>query len=875
MASVTPMMRQYLTIKEQHKDCILFFRLGDFYEMFYDDAHIASKELDLALTGKECGLAERAPMCGVPFHSADMYINKLVANGFKVAVCEQVSDPAESKGLVDREVIRIITSGTAISEASLDDRENSFLLSIYVTTSSIGFAYTDVSTGEFYVMQMPYDEKELSDVIMQVHPKEIIINDLSFFDKNLTLQAPVSEYTKNAFHTERAKDTLLKHFRVTVLDGFGLTNAFNHAISAAGALMQYLNETQKNALLHITQMRLVHPMRYMFLDTNTRKNLELTESIRSRQKTGSLLWLLDKTSTSMGGRLLRIWLEQPLIISHDIQERLDAIETLLQNHIHMMSLRDELGEIYDLERMLSRISYGTINARDCLQLMNSLDRVINVKKMIEDIHEPMISGIFKQLDPLPALTELIRNAIDPNMNHIAAEVGVIKEGYNKTLDEYRVTLNNSKQWIINLELQERSETGIKNLKIQYNKVFGYYIEVTKSYYNLVPLRYQRKQTLANCERFITPELFEMEQKIYKAQDQTQRLESLLFVSLKNEIASYIAHIQQTATGIKVLDVLLTLAVIAQENKYVKPIITEDHELIIKNGRHAVVEKTMSETGFIPNNTFMNADTERMLIITGPNMAGKSTYMRQIALIVLMAHIGSYVPADEAIIPITDRIFTRVGASDELSTGKSTFMVEMVETAHILNNLTKRSLVLLDEIGRGTSTFDGLSIAWAVVEYLCAIEHRGVKTLFATHYHELTELEGSVHGVANYCVSVKEQGEDVIFLRKIIRGGADKSFGIHVSQMAGIPKPVFIRAREIQARLDVSNINQRAIGKNILEDEQNRSGEQVGLFDFAQAELIEEIRGTDVMALTPMEAMNKIFLWREKARKLKIGRDVNR
>ena len=605
----------------------------------------------------------------------------------------------------------------------------------------------------------------------------------------------------------------------------------------------------------------------MLLDRNTRRNLELTESIRSRARKGSLLWLLDKTSTAMGGRLLRSWIEQPLTDRGQIERRLDAVEEFAGQHVLTMTLSEELQGVYDIERLLSKVAYKSINARDCLALCASLGKVPGIRGLLENASSQAVREIRDQLDPLESLTALLEKAIHPDAPIVITEGGIIRDGYSSMLDEYRAASTSGKQWILDLEAREREATGIKNLRVQYNRVFGYYIEVTKSYYELVPDRYIRKQTLANCERYMTPELKEIEQKIVGAQEQSVRLELQLFTEIREKIAGEIKRIQSTATALKTLDAILSLAKVAVNNHYVRPAINEEGVLDIVDGRHPVVEQTMQEGGFVPNDAHMNQDGQRMLIITGPNMAGKSTYMRQVALITLMAHIGSFVPAKEANIPIVDRIFTRVGASDDLASGQSTFMVEMSETAYILRNATAKSLVILDEIGRGTSTFDGLSIAWAVVEYLCDKSRVGAKTLFATHYHELSELEGHIEGVENYCISVKEHGEDVIFLRKIVRGGADRSFGIHVARLAGVPHPVLVRAHEIQARLEVSDINQKGIGQNILEEAPKREDEQVNLFDFAKTEIINELQNIDVMALTPMDAINKLFLLREKARKL--------
>jgi len=867
MATLTPMMQQYMALKEKHQDCLIFFRLGDFYEMFFEDAKLASRELELTLTGRDCGLSERAPMCGVPYHSVNNYISRLIDKGYKVAICEQLTDPALSKGLVERDVIRIITPGTVIDSTVLQEKENNFLLSVCFAGDTAGLAFVDVSTGEFNVYQLTPFRERLGDEIARIRPHEIITNDRVLLTEAGIGDISTTEYNQSAYQLGRAQETLLRHFNLQNLMPLGLTEENKQAACAAGALMSYLNETQKNALEHITDLKIYQCHHTMLLDRNTRRNLELTESLRSRTKKGSLLWLLDQTSTAMGGRLLRTWIEQPLIDPVMIQQRLDAVEALTGQHVLTMTLSDELKGVYDIERLLSKVAYKNINARDCLALGHSLSKVPGIMELLMTIEDDMLRAVLNQLDPLTDLADLLERAIDPDAPLQITEGGIIRQGYNTALDEYRLAAKNGKQWILELEAKERQETGIKNLKIQFNRVFGYYIEVTKSNYDLVPMRYQRKQTLANSERYVTPELHEVEQKIMGAQEQSVRLEMQLFSQLREVIAQQITRMQRTALGLKTLDALLSLAKVAVENHYVKPVITDDGTLDIIGGRHPVVEQTLKDASFVPNDTHMNNDGQRMVIITGPNMAGKSTYMRQVALITLMAHVGSFVPAAEARIPVVDRIFTRVGASDDLASGQSTFMVEMSETAHILRNATPDSLIILDEIGRGTSTFDGLSIAWAVVEYLTDKAKCGAKTLFATHYHELSELEGRLEGVENYCISVKEHGEDVIFLRKIIRGGADKSFGIHVARLAGVPQQVLVRAHEIQARLQVSNINQNTIGQNILEEGPQRENEQMGLFNYAQTELIEELQSIDVMTLTPMDAINKLFLLREKARKL--------
>lgn len=866
MAGLTPMMQQYMEVKSKYKDCILFYRLGDFYEMFFDDALTASRELELTLTGRDCGLSERAPMCGVPYHAVETYLDRLIEKGYKVAICEQMEDPALAKGLVQRDVIRVVTPGTVIESGMLDERSNNFLLSVCFSGEKAGLAFADVSTGEFFVHQVEDAGRTLADEVTRISPVEIIASDLIRLREYVNRDdLSMSERPGTTFQYQNASETLCKHFHLQDLSPLGLTDEYRLAAQAAGALMRYLDETQKNALEHITELRIYQGGDTMLLDRNTRRNLELTESLRSRTKKGSLLWLMDKTSTAMGGRLLRSWIEQPLVNREEILRRLDAVEEFTSQHVLTMTLSEELQGVYDVERLLSKVSYKSLNARDCLSLCASLKKVPGIRNLLSGAQSQGVQAVYALLDPLEDLTGLLERAIHPDAPPVISEGGIIRDGYSAILDEYRSAATNGKQWIVDLEAKEREATGIKNLRIQYNRVFGYYIEVTKSYYDMVPMRYQRRQTLANSERYITPELREIEQKIVGAQEQSVRLELQLFTEIREKIAGEIVRIQHTAQGLKTLDALLSLAKVAVSNHYVRPEITQDGSLEIIEGRHPVVEQTMQEGGFVPNDAVMDQDQARMLIITGPNMAGKSTYMRQVALITLMAHLGSFVPAKSAKIPIVDRIFTRVGASDDLASGQSTFMVEMSETAYILRNATRHSLIILDEIGRGTSTFDGLAIAWAVVEYLCDPARVGAKTLFATHYHELSELEGHVEGVQNYCISVKEHGEDVIFLRKIVRGGADKSFGIHVARLAGVPHPVLVRAHEIQARLEVSDVNK--IGQNILEEGTARENEQVSLFDVGKTEIINELQNLDVMALTPIDAMNKLFLLREKARKL--------
>lgn len=865
MATLSPMMQQYMRLKEQNPDTLLFFRVGDFYEMFFDDALTASRELELTLTGKDCGLEERAPMCGVPYHAVDTYVARLVEKGYRVAIGEQMTDPALAKGLVDRDVIRIITPGTLTDTAVIGERKNNFLCSLYVQGKRAGLAACDVSTGEFYAQQLSAEQSAVKAALSALEPGEIITNDLEFA-KGCAAVVP-RLFTAAAFQSQNARETLLSHFGVNSLIALGLDSSLTAAACASGALMRYLNDTQKNSLKHIVSIRIQEKGDTMPLDASTRRNLELTETIRGRSAKGSLLSILDDTVTAMGGRLLRAWVEKPLLSKEKIEARLAAVEALYQNHVLGEALREKLSRVYDMERLLSKVSYHSLNARDCLSLLRSLEQAPEVLSLLAEISGDALSFLREMLNPLPELTDLLSRAISPDAPLLISEGGVIRAGYNAELDELRRASTEGKQWLLELEAREREETGIKNLRIQYNRVFGYYIEVTKSNYALVPLRYQRRQTLASSERFTTDELRAIESKLTGAQEQAAKLELLLFEQIRDQIGNQMAPLQGTAAAYKTLDALLSLARVARRNNYVRPEITEDGVIDILDGRHPVVEAMLPDMAFVPNDTHLDGEGRRMQIITGPNMAGKSTYMRQVALITLMAHMGSFVPAREAHICLVDGVYTRVGASDDLATGQSTFMVEMSEMAYILRNATNRSLVILDEIGRGTSTFDGLSIAWAAVEYLCDKQKSGAKALFATHYHELSELEGHLEGVANFCVSVKEHGEEVIFLRKIIPGGTDKSFGIYVARLAGVPRPVVARAQEIEARLEVSNEGQNSIGKNILGAKHKKKNEQVALMDYSKTEFVEEIRGLDVLSMTPMDALNKLFLLKEKALKL--------
>jgi len=865
MANLTPMMRQYLETKDKYPGMILFFRLGDFYEMFFDDAKLVSRELELTLTGKSCGLDERAPMCGVPFHSADTYINRLIEKGYKVAICEQMEDPATAKGLVKRDVIRVVTPGTVIEQSMLDERRNNYLLSVCLDGKRAGLAFIDVSTGEFFVYEIDNAKERLRDELVRISPKEIIANQTLPSD---AAHRPVDLRDASTFHHSKAKSALLSHFSVQSLETFGIDH-LKLAVRAAGALMKYLQETQKNSLEHITAIAEYRDKRYMMLDYTARRNLELTETMRTRQKHGSLLGILDYTCTAMGGRMLRSYIEQPMAVKDDIDQRLDAIAALYQADIVVDQLRESLKDVYDIERLLSKISYHSINAKDCIALLSSLSKVPAIRDTLAQlVPDGLLGQLLRDLAPLDDVTDLLLKAIDPEPPFLMSEGGYIREGYNAQLDKLRSASKNGETWIAELEAKERELTQIKNLRIKYNKVFGYYIEVTKSNYDQVPFRYTRKQTLANCERYMTPELHEIQETVLGAREKALRLEQGLFIEIREFLSSRIPQIQKTAIALKTLDALLSLTVAAVRNRYVRPEITENGQLSIVNGRHPVVEAGLhGDEQFVPNSTQMDQEENRMLIITGPNMAGKSTYMRQVALIALMAHMGSFVPAESASIGIMDRIFTRVGASDDLASGQSTFMVEMNEMAHILRSATNRSLIVLDEIGRGTSTFDGLSIAWAVVEYLVDQKKIGAKTLFATHYHELSELEGRLPGVVNYRISVKEHGEDVIFLRKIERGGADKSFGIHVAHLAGIPRPVIMRANEILARIEADNTDRSSISKNILTEDEDREPAQVNLFDSPAMDLIEEIRAIDVMSMTPIDALNALFTLKEKARRI--------
>ncbi len=860
---LSPMMQQYLTIKEANKDAILFFRLGDFYEMFFEDAQLASRELELTLTGRDCGLAERAPMCGVPYHAATGYIARLIAKGYKVAICEQMSDPSETKGLVERDVTRIITPGTVIDEGMLYNAAANYILAAAIQRGRCGFAFADVSTGEFTVYEFGNASARLADELARFQPREVLCSD----PEQLRSCAPgyahaLSAAADGAFETAKAQKALLSHFSRQDLAAMDVDKE-KLALCAAGALMRYLTDTQKNALSHITRIGRYESERHMALDRVATANLELVESQRTRTKHGSLLHVMDRTVTSMGSRQLRAWIEQPLTNPEDIERRLGAVSAMKQDQMRQEALRDALSPVYDVERLTSRIAYDTVNARDCLALCASLRAVPEVSRLLSGTEDPLIAELASELNPQHGLCELIERAIDRDAPVSVKEGGIIRAGYSEQLDRYRAASTEGKTWLASLEAQEREATGIKNLKVGYNRLFGYYIEVTKSFYELVPYRYARKQTLANCERFVTEELKEIEKSVLGAEDSAVRLEYELFSEIRDQLKSVVPQLQRTAYALKTLDCVLSLARLANENGYVRPTLNDEGRIDIKNGRHPVVEGSIGQQHFVPNDTHLS-DEHRVMIITGPNMAGKSTYMRQVALIVLMAHMGSFVPAESADIALTDRIFTRIGASDDLYGGQSTFMVEMTELAAILKFATPKSLLILDEVGRGTSTFDGLSIAWAAVEHIAGPKC-GARTLFATHYHELSELEGTLGGVVNYRITAIEKGDDVVFLRKIVPGGADRSFGVQVAGLAGLPGSLIARARQIMARLEVGSEIQGSIGKSILDGKKNGGNKQVELTAYQPMELALEIQRMDVMSMSPIDALNALYALSEKAR----------
>lgn len=868
MASLTPMMRQYLELKEKYNDCLLFYRLGDFYEMFFDDAVTGSKELELTLTGRDCGLPERAPMCGVPYHSVNTYITRLINKGYKVAICEQLTDPALSNGLVERDVIRVITPGTVIEEQMLDEKANNYIAAVNAAksgaTQKYCFAYCDVSTGEFnyLVVDGKNAASELYNEIARVSPREMIVSasvlDNELLTKRIKSKFYVEQIDDRVFEISRAQKQMIEHFGVSTLSGFGIRDG-SFDVTSPGALMSYLVDTQKNALAHIKRIGRIVCSEYMSLDAATRHNLEITEPIRyDGSKKHTLLGILDKTRTSMGGRLLRRWVEHPLQLESAINERLDAVDSIVISNNEREVLGDCLSKVYDIERLSSRIAYGTVSPRDCLALMNTLSIVPNIILITLCFKRARTNFIADNLDPMESLVKLLSSAISPDAPIAVKDGGIIKSGYNAEVDELRDLAENGKKWIDDFEAAEKERTGIKTLKVGYNRVFGYYIEVSKSFIGSVPYEYQRKQTLANAERYITPQLKDTEEKLLSAKERLISLEYELFNDIREQLVKSIDKLKKNAELISELDAIYSLARVAAANNYCRPQINTRGKISIQDGRHPVVEASVKDA-FIPNSTEMNMSNDRVIILTGPNMAGKSTYMRQVALITLMAHIGSFVPAKSANICITDRIFTRVGASDNLSTGQSTFMVEMSEMANIINNATKRSLLILDEIGRGTSTFDGLSIAWSVIEYIADTYKCGAKALFATHYHELTELEGKLDGIKNFRISVKEMGDTIIFLRKIVRGGADKSFGIQVAKLAGLPDTLIERAKKILEELESSDVTKAAsrVAPNIDSEQISLLGASAGTSDGAEA-IVDDLKKMDVERMTPMEALAKLY-----------------
>lgn len=870
------MMVHYCQTKCAYKDSILFYRLGDFYEMFFEDAKTVSRELELTLTGKDCGLSERAPMCGIPYHAAETYINRLIDKGYKVAICEQVEDPKTAKGIVKREVTRVVTPGTNLNMQELDEGKNNYLMAIVCVGDHFGVSTADITTGDCYVTEID-EERKLWDEINKFLPAEIICNDaflvsgVDVDDLRNRLHISVFALESWYFGDDLCKQTLLEHFKISSLEGLGLAD-YDSGVIAAGSLFRYLLDTQKNTMEHMNKIIPYTTERYMVIDSSSRRNLELVETLREKQKRGSLLWVLDKTKTAMGARMLRSFVEQPLIDADAINERLDAVTELNMQAMLREEIREYLNPVYDLERLVSRISYRSANPRDLLAFKMSLEMIPHIKNLLANFTSPLLVRINEQMDGLEDLYTLLEASITEDPPLAVKEGGIIREGYNEQVDTYRNSKTQGKSWLAQLEAEEKEKTGIRNLKIKYNKVFGYYLEVTNSFKNLVPEYYTRKQTLTNAERYITPKLKELEDMILGAEDKLFALEYDLFCQVREELAAQIPRIQETAKAIAQLDVYASLSVVAQRNNYVRPTVNTKGVIDIKNGRHPVVEKMINNDMFIANDTYLDNGSKRVSVITGPNMAGKSTYMRQTALIVLMAQIGSFVPAEKAKIGVVDRIFTRVGASDDLASGQSTFMVEMTEVANILRNATAKSLLILDEIGRGTSTFDGLSIAWAVIEHISNTKLLGAKTLFATHYHELTELEGKIPGVNNYCIAVKERGDDIVFLRKIVKGGADKSYGIQVAKIAGVPDSVLDRAKELVDELvhtditstfkDLAENSRKTKPKAVHYDEVDL--EQISLFDTVQdQDIIEELKNLDITMLTPMDAINTLYRLQNK------------
>ena len=868
MAEFSPMMQHYLATKEKYRDCILFYRLGDFYEMFFDDAINVSRELELTLTGKECGQEERAPMCGIPYHAAESYISKLVSNGHKVAICEQLEDPKQAKGIVKRDVIRIVTPGTVTESNLLEEKKNNFIMSIFQKGMFFGIAVCDISTGDFYSAEIKEENnfERLLDEISRYSPSEIIANKMladckEEIDK---IKERFDVYISEEDEANFSQDTQNIYMQYALADDKG--NIIKDldkrlfAVSAINGLIKYIEDTQKTKLEHINKITIYTITKYMALDINARRNLELTEKLRDKAKKGTLLWVLDKTATSMGGRLLRRWISDPLIDVTEINDRLEAVEELKDDVILRGDLEEALKGVYDIERLAGKISYGSANARDLNSLKASSSKLPQIKNLISNSKSHMLKALYEELDSLDDIYALIDKAVVEDPPILITEGGIIKMGYNQEIDELKKAMTDVKTWLVELEAREREKTGIKGLKVGYNKVFGYYIEVTKSNLSMVPDNYIRKQTLTGGERYITEELKELESKVLGAEEKVVSLEYNEFVKIKEYIKTQILRLQKSAMAISKLDVLCSFATVAEDLNYCKPIVDNSGVIEIKEGRHPVIEKMLPSGSFVSNDTYMDKEENRLSIITGPNMAGKSTYMRQVALITLMAQIGSFVPAQEAHIGVVDKIFTRVGASDDLSMGQSTFMVEMMEVANILKEATANSLIVLDEIGRGTSTYDGLSIAWAVAEYIADKQKCGAKTLFATHYHELTQLENTLEGVKNYSIAVKEKGEDIIFLRKIVSGGTDESYGVHVARLAGVPKQVTSRANEILKTIERKNI---LSNKNIEKENKKQVAGQLDLYNFKLAEIAHELDKVNVNELTPIDALNTLVKIKEE------------
>ena len=869
MAEFSPMMQRYLETKKEYEDCILFYRLGDFYEMFFDDAITASRELELTLTGKDCGQEERAPMCGIPHHAAEIYVSRLIAKGYKVAICEQLEDPKKTKGIVKRGVIRVVTPGTLVDSNMLEERKNNYIMSIFKTGIYFGISVCDISTGEFYSAEIKEQNNfpTLLDEIARYTPSELVVN--SMMANCEEEMAKIKERFENVYIT-KFNDKFFKtelnnidlRFNIIDNDGKKLENIKEKTliIASINALVEYIEETQKTSLDHINKITIYNLSKYMALDINARRNLELTEKMRDKSKKGTLLWVLDKTSTSMGGRLLRRWLNDPLIDVKEINKRLNAVKELKDDLMLRGEIIENLKKVYDIERLAGKMAYGNANARDMVTLKNSLMKLPEVKQILTNCKSELLKELYKNLDELQDIYQLIETSIvdDPPMT--IKDGGIIKLGYDEEIDKLKTAQTEGKNWLIALEAEEKEKTGIKNLKIGFNKVFGYFIEVTKSNLDQVPERYIRKQTLTNAERYITEELKNLENQILGAEEKVVNLEYDAFVQIRELIAKNVVRLQKTSEVVSSLDVISSFAQVAEDMNYCMPEVNSEGKIDIKGGRHPVIEKILGAGSFVENDTYLDKEENRLAIITGPNMAGKSTYMRQVALITLMAQVGSFVPATSAKIGVVDKIFTRVGASDDLSMGQSTFMVEMMEVANILNEATSNSLVILDEIGRGTSTYDGLSIAWAVAEYIADKEKCGAKTLFATHYHELTELENKLEGIKNYSIAVKEKGEDIIFLRKIVQGGTDESYGIHVARLAGVPKIVTKKANEILRSLERKNI---LTGKKEEKQDKKQVEGQFDLYNYKLAEIAHEIDKINLNELTPIDALNTLVRIKEK------------